>query len=143
MASFTRTASAQWQGTGKEGKGALSTQSGVLSTTPYGFNTRFGDTKGTNPEELLAASHAGCFSMALAFALTAAGFAPDTIATSAAVTLESDGPGFKIAKSALKLEATVPNISREQFQKIAEGAKAGCPISKVLNADVTLDWQLA
>jgi lipoyl-dependent peroxiredoxin len=143
MASFTRTASAQWQGTGKEGKGALSTQSGVLSTTPYGFNTRFGDTKGTNPEELLAASHAGCFSMALAFALTAAGFAPDTIATSAAVTLESDGPGFKIAKSALKLEATVPNISREQFQKIAEGAKAGCPISKVLNADITLDWQLA
>jgi lipoyl-dependent peroxiredoxin len=143
MASFTRTASAQWQGTGKEGKGALSTQSGVLSTTPYGFNTRFGDTKGTNPEELLAASHAGCFSMALAFALTAAGFAPDTIATSAAVTLESDGPGFKIAKSALKLEATVPNISREQFQKIAEGAKAGCPVSKVLNADITLDWQLA
>jgi lipoyl-dependent peroxiredoxin len=143
MASFTRTASAQWQGTGKEGKGALSTQSGVLSTTPYGFNTRFGDTKGTNPEELLAASHAGCFSMALAFALTAAGFAPDTIATSAAVTLESDGPGFKIAKSALKLEATVPNISREQFQKIAEGAKAGCPISKVLNAEITLDWQLA
>jgi len=143
MASFTRTASAQWQGTGKEGKGALSTQSGVLSTTPYGFNTRFGDTKGTNPEELLAASHAGCFSMALAFALTAAGFAPDRIATSAAVTLESDGPGFKIAKSALKLEATVPNISRDQFQKIAEGAKAGCPISKVLNAEITLDWQLA
>jgi osmotically inducible protein OsmC len=143
MASFTRTASAQWQGTGKEGKGSLSTQSGVLATTPYGFNTRFGDTKGTNPEELLAASHAGCFSMALAFALTAAGFAPDRIATSAAVTLESDGPGFKIAKSALKVEATVPNISREQFQKIAEGAKAGCPISKVLNADITLDWQLA
>ena len=140
---FTRTASAQWQGTGKEGKGALSTQSGVLSTTPYGFNTRFGDTKGTNPEELLAASHAGCFSMALAFALTAAGFAPNRIATSAAVTLESDGPGFKIAKSALKLEATVPNISRDQFQKIAEGAKAGCPISKVLNAEITLDWQLA
>ena len=143
MASFTRTASAQWQGTGKEGKGALSTQSGVLSTTPYGFNTRFGDTKGTNPEELLAASHAGCFSMALAFALTSAGFAPDSIATSAAVTLESDGPGFKIAKSALKLEASVPNISRDQFQKIAEGAKAGCPISKVLNAEITLDWQLA
>jgi lipoyl-dependent peroxiredoxin len=143
MASITRTASAQWEGTGKEGKGALSTQSGVLSTTPYGFNTRFGDTKGTNPEELLAASHAGCFSMALAFALTAAGFPPGRIATSAAVTLESDGPGFKIAKSALKLEATVPNISRDQFQKIAEGAKAGCPVSKVLNAEITLDWNLA
>jgi lipoyl-dependent peroxiredoxin len=143
MASITRTASAQWQGTGKEGKGTLSTQSGVLATTPYGFNTRFGDTKGTNPEELLAASHAGCFSMALAFALTAAGFTPERIATSAAVTLESDGPGFKISKSALKLEANVPGISREQFQQIAEGAKAGCPISKVLKADITLDWQLA
>ena len=142
MASITRTASAQWEGTGKEGKGALSTQSGVLSTTPYGFNTRFGDTKGTNPEELLGASHAGCFSMALAFALTAAGFTPTRIATSAAVTVESDGPGFKISKSALKVEATVPNIAREQFQKIAEGAKAGCPISKVLNAEITLDWQL-
>jgi lipoyl-dependent peroxiredoxin len=143
MASITRTASAQWQGTGKEGKGTLSTQSGVLAATPYGFNTRFGDTKGTNPEELLAASHAGCFSMALAFALTAAGFTPERIATSAAVTLESDGPGFKISRSALKLEASVPGISREQFQQIAEGAKAGCPISKVLKADITLDWQLA
>jgi osmotically inducible protein OsmC len=142
MASITRTASAQWQGTGKEGKGTLSTQSGVLATTPYGFNTRFGDTKGTNPEELLAASHAGCFSMALAFALTAAGFTPQRISTSAAVTIESDGPGFKISKSALKLEASVPGISREQFQQIAEGAKAGCPISKVLKAEVTLDWQL-
>jgi len=143
MASITRTANAQWEGTGKEGKGALSTQSGVLSNTPYGFNTRFGDTKGTNPEELLAASHAGCFTMALAFALTAAGFAPTKIVTSAAVTVESDGPGFKISRSALKLEATVPNVGREQFQKIAEGAKAGCPISKALNAEITLDWQLA
>src|SRR5262245_59928689 len=121
MASITRTASAQWQGTGKEGKGALSTQSGVLSTTPYGFNTRFGDTKGTNPEELLAPSHAGCFTMALAFALQQAGFTASNIATSAAMTIESDGPGFKISKSALKLEASVPNISREEFQKIAEG----------------------
>jgi lipoyl-dependent peroxiredoxin len=142
MASFTRTARAEWQGTGKEGKGNLSTQSGVLSATPYGFNTRFGDTKGTNPEELLAASHAGCFSMALAFALTGAGFTPTKIATSAAVTLESDGAGFKISRSALVLEATVPNITQEQFQKVAEGAKAGCPISKVLNAEITLDWKL-
>ena len=142
MAAFTRTARAEWQGTGKEGKGALTTQSGVLSATPYGFNTRFGDQKGTNPEELLAASHAGCFTMALAFALTGAGFTPTRIATSAAVTIESDGPGFKISKSALKLEATVPGISREEFQKIADGAKVGCPISKVLKAEVTLDWQL-
>jgi osmotically inducible protein OsmC len=142
MVAITRTADARWQGTGKEGKGTLTSQSGVLSTTPYGFNTRFGDTKGTNPEELLAASHAGCFSMALAFALTAAGFPPESIATTARVTLESDGPGFKVSRSALTLEAKVPGISREQFQKAAEGAKAGCPISKVLNADITLDWKL-
>lgn len=143
MAGITRTASAEWQGTGKEGKGSLTTQSGVLSVTPYGFNTRFGDTKGTNPEELIAAAHAGCFSMALAFALTGAGFTPTRIATSAAITLEPEGAGFKISKSALKLEATVPDISREQFQKVAEGAKAGCPVSKVLNAEITLDWKLA
>jgi osmotically inducible protein OsmC len=143
MAGITRTARAEWQGTGKEGKGTLTTSSGVLSSTPYGFNTRFGDTKGTNPEELIAAAHAGCFSMALAFALTAAGFTPTRIATSAAVTIEPEGAGFKISKSALKLEASVPNIARDQFQKIAEGAKAGCPVSKVLNAEITLDWQLA
>ena len=143
MAGITRTARAEWQGTGKEGKGTLSTQSGVLSSTPYGFNTRFGDTKGTNPEELIAAAHAGCFAMALAFALSAAGFTPTRLAVSAAVTIEPEGAGFKISKSALKLEASVPNIQRDQFQKIAEGAKAGCPVSKVLNADITLDWQLA
>jgi lipoyl-dependent peroxiredoxin len=143
MAGITRTARAEWQGTGKEGKGTMSSQSGVLSATPYGFNTRFGDTKGTNPEELIAAAHAGCFSMALAFALTGAGFTPTRIATSAAVTLEPVEGGFKISKSALKLEATVPNITKEQFQKVAEGAKAGCPVSKVLNAEITLDWQLA
>jgi osmotically inducible protein OsmC len=142
MASITRTASAHWQGTGKDGKGTLTTQSGVLSTTPYGFNTRFGDTKGTNPEELLAAAHAGCFSMALAFALTAAGFTPQSIATTARVTLESDGPGFKISRSALALEASVPGVSREQFETIAQGAKAGCPLSKVINAEITLEWTL-
>jgi osmotically inducible protein OsmC len=143
MAAITRTANAHWQGTGKEGKGTLTTQSGILSTTPYGFNTRFGDTRGTNPEELLGASHAGCFSMALAFALTAAGFPPESIATTARVTLEPDGPGFKISRSALTLEAKVPGIDQAQFEKIAQGAKAGCPISKVLNADITLDWTLA
>ncbi len=143
MAGITRTARAEWQGTGKEGKGTLTTQSGVLSATPYGFNTRFGDQKGTNPEELIGAAHAGCFAMALAFALQGAGFTPTRLATSAAVTLEPEGSGFKISKSALKLEATVPNIDRDQFGKIAEGAKAGCPVSKVLNAEITLDWQLA
>jgi osmotically inducible protein OsmC len=143
MAAITRTGRAEWQGTGKEGKGSLTTQSGVLSATPYGFTTRFGDQKGTNPEELIAAAHAGCFSMALAFALQGAGFTAARIATSAAVTIEPEGAGFKISKSALKLEASVPNIARDQFQKLAEGAKAGCPVSKVLNAEITLDWQLA
>ena len=143
MAVITRSASAEWNGTGKEGKGALTTQSGVLSATPYGANTRFGDTKGTNPEELVAAAHAGCFSMALAFALSGAGFTSTKIATSATITLEPANPGFKVSKSALKLEASVPGVSREEFQKIAEGAKAGCPISKLLNAEITLDWQLA
>lgn len=143
MASITRTASAQWEGTGKDGKGALTTQSGVLSGTRYGANTRFGGEMGVNPEELIAAAHAGCFTMALAFALGREGFTPSRLATSAAVTVESDGPGFKISKSALKLEASVPNIDRAAFQKIAEGAKAGCPVSKVLNAEITLDWNLA
>jgi osmotically inducible protein OsmC len=142
MAAITRTARAEWQGAGKEGKGVLITQSGVLSATPYGFNTRFGDEKGTNPEELIAAAHAGCFAMALAFTLQRAGFTPLRIDTSAAVTLEPDGSGFKISKSALQLEAAVPNIDRNRFQELAEGAKAGCPVSKVLNAEITLDWQL-
>jgi osmotically inducible protein OsmC len=142
MAQFTRKAKAEWQGTGKEGKGALTSTSGVLSATPFGFNTRFGDAKGTNPEELIAAAHAGCFSMALAFALSGAGFTPTRIATSAAVTVETEGSGFKISKSALDLEAEVPNITKEQFERIAQGAKANCPVSKVLNAEITLDWKL-
>lgn len=137
-----RTANAEWQGTGKEGKGTLTTQSGVMSATPYGFNTRFGDVKGTNPEELIAAAHAGCFSMALAFALTGAGFTPTKLATTATVTLDHDGPGFKVTRSDLKLEASVPGVTQEQFKEIAEGAKAGCPISKVLNAEISLDWKL-
>lgn len=137
-----RTASAEWQGTGKEGKGTLTTQSGVMSATPYGFNTRFGDVKGTNPEELIAAAHAGCFSMALAFALTNAGFMPTKLTTTAAVSLEQDNPGFKVTRSDLKLEASVPGISQDKFKEIAEGAKAGCPISKVLNAEISLDWKL-
>jgi osmotically inducible protein OsmC len=121
----------------------MSTQSGVLSSSPYGFNTRFEGQKGTNPEELIAAAHAGCFSMALAFALERAGFTPTRLATSAAVTLEPDRGGFKISKSTLNLEAEVPNITQEQFGKVAEEAKAGCPVSKVLTADVTLAWRLA
>jgi osmotically inducible protein OsmC len=120
----------------------LISKSGVLSATPYAFNSRFGDEKGTNPEELIAAAHAGCFAMALAFALERAGFTPIRIDTSAAVTLESEGSGFKISKSALRLEASVPNIDRGRFQELAESAKANCPVSKVLNAEITLDWLL-
>ena len=138
-----RKASAVWKGGLKDGKGSISSDSGVLDNTQYSFSTRFEEGKGTNPEELIAAAHAGCFAMALAFGLQAAGFTPTRLGVSAAVTLEPDGSGFKISKSALKLEASVPGISREQFQKVAEGAKAGCPVSKVLNAEITLDWQLA
>lgn len=137
-----RSASAEWQGTGKEGKGQLSSQSGVLSATPYGFNTRFGDQKGTNPEELIAAAHAGCFTMALAFALSNAGFTPETLNTTAAVTLEQDGSGFKVTRSDLKLQAKVPGVEQQKFQEIAAGAKAGCPISKLLNAEISLDATL-
>jgi lipoyl-dependent peroxiredoxin len=143
MAAITRTAQVEWRGGGKTGNGTMSTQSGVLSASPYGFNTRFEGQKGTNPEELIAAAHAGCFSMALAFALERAGFTPTRLATSAAVTLESDGGGFKISKSALSLEAEVPNIKQDQFGKIADEAKAGCPVSKVLQAEITLAWRLA
>lgn len=143
MAAITRTAQVEWQGGGKTGKGTMSTQSGVLAASPYGFNTRFEGQKGTNPEELIAAAHAGCFCMALAFALERAGFTPTRLAASAAVTLEPDSGGFKISKSALSLEAKVPNVTQEQFGKIAEEAKAGCPVSKVLNAEVSLAWRLA
>ena len=143
MAAITRTAEVEWRGGGKTGKGTMSTASGVLASSPYGFNTRFEGQKGTNPEELIAAAHAGCFSMALAFALERAGFTPARLATSAAVTLEPDGGGFKISKSALNLEAEVPDITQEQFAKIAEEAKAGCPVSKVLKADISLNARLA
>lgn len=143
MAAITRTAQVEWRGGGKAGKGTMSTQSGVLAQSPYGFNTRFEGQKGTNPEELIAAAHAGCFSMALAFALERAGFTPTRLATSAAVTLEPDGGGFKISKSALNLEADVPNVTQEQFGKIADEAKAGCPVSKLFKAEITLAWRLA
>jgi osmotically inducible protein OsmC len=139
---ITRSASASYAGLGKDGKGHVSTGSGVLDDQPYGFNTRFEDGKGTNPEELIAAAHASCFTMALSFALAGAGYADGELNTTAKVTLDKDGDGFKISKSALTLEAKVPGISDEEFAKIADGAKAGCPISKVLNAEITLDRKL-
>ncbi|MHA6721408.1 OsmC family protein [Sphingomonas sp. RS2018] len=138
----TRTASARYEGLGKDGKGFVSTQSGVLSEQRYGFGTRFENEPGTNPEELIAAAHASCFTMALSFALAQAGHGNGTLATDAAVTLEKDGDGFKVTKSALKLTATVDGIGSEEFQRIANEAKAGCPISKLLNAEITLDATL-
>jgi osmotically inducible protein OsmC len=138
-----RTATARYEGLGKEGKGHISTQSGVLTDQFYGFNTRFGDEKGTNPEELIAAAHAGCFTMALSFALNRAGFSEGTLETKCAITLEQKDGGFTITKSALDLSASVPGIEAEKFAEIAAEAKAGCPVSKLLNAEITLTHTLA
>ena len=138
-----RKAKAVWKGTGRDGTGQLSSDSGVLAETPYSFKTRFENEKGTNPEELIAAAHAGCFTMALAFGLQMEGFTPDELSTEAAVTLEPEGKGFKIAKSALTLRAKVPNLDEAGFAKIAGEAEKNCPVSKVLNAEITLDAKLA
>jgi lipoyl-dependent peroxiredoxin len=138
-----RKAKAVWRGTGRDGTGDLSTDSQVLSRTPYSYKTRFENEKGTNPEELIAAAHAGCFAMALAFALQMAGFKPTELATEAAVTLEPDGAqGFKISRSALTLRAQMPGISTEQFASIARDAERNCPVSKLLKAEITLDAKL-
>jgi osmotically inducible protein OsmC len=143
MATIRREASAHWQGAGKDGTGTLTTGSGTLRATPYSFHTRFEDGAGTNPEELIAAAHAGCFSMALAFQLQGAGFTPTELATEAAVTLVPEGGGFKISKSALTLQAKVPNIDRAKFEELARAAEKNCPVSKVLNAEITMDFTLS
>jgi lipoyl-dependent peroxiredoxin len=140
---INRKASAVWQGSGKEGKGQLTTQSGVLSNQPYGFNTRFEDKPGTNPEELIAAAHAGCFTMALAFQLQAAGFTATEMRTESVVTLEKEGDGFKVSKSALTLTATIPGIEQAKFDELAHAAEVNCPISKVLNTEITLKATLS
>ncbi|MBK5005776.1 OsmC family protein [Pseudomonas sp. S32] len=137
-----KTASAIWQGGLKDGKGLLSTESGALKQNPYGFNTRFEDTPGTNPEELIGAAHAGCFSMALSMMLGDAGLTPERIDTAAEVTLDKQPDGFAITAVHLVLRAKVPGASAEQFEEIANKAKAGCPVSKVLNAKITLDASL-
>lgn len=137
-----RTASARYEGFGKDGKGHVSTQSGVLADSAYGFGTRFEDEPGTNPEELIAAAHASCFTMALSFALARAGKTAGTLETTAAVTLVKDGDGFKVSTSALDLTATVDGIDAAEFATLAEEAKKGCPISKLLNAEVTLTHRL-
>ncbi|WP_062782775.1 OsmC family protein [Novosphingobium capsulatum] len=138
----TSTASARYEGLGKPGKGSISTASGVLSDQPYGFGTRFEGKPGTNPEELIAAAHAACFTMATSFALAKAGYADGTLDTTAKVTLEADGDGFKVTRSALALKAAIPGIAESDFAKIADEAKANCPISRLLNCEVTLERAL-
>ena len=142
-----RTAKAHWAGDGKSGEGTLTTQSHVLNSQPYSFKLRFENADGqagTNPEELIAAAHSGCFSMALAFALQAAGFTATAIDTEASVDLQPAEGGFSITAITLKLAASVPGISKDQFDQIAAGAKAGCPVSKALSAvPITLDATLA
>jgi lipoyl-dependent peroxiredoxin len=137
-----RKAKAVWRGTGRAGSGHLTSDSGILAETPYSFRTRFENEKGTNPEELIAAAHAGCFTMALAFGLQAAGFTPTELTTEAAVTLEPEGQGFRISRSALTLRAQVPNLDQAKFVELAKGAEKNCPVSKVLNAEITLDAKL-
>ena len=138
-----RKAKAVWKGTGRDGAGDLSTDSGVLKSTPYSFKTRFESEPGTNPEELIAAAHAGCFTMALAFQLQAAGFTPDELTTEAAVSLVPDGGGFKIDKSALTLRARIPGIDKAKFDELVAAAEKGCPVSRLMNAQITLDATLA
>lgn len=133
-----RSASAHWEGSGKAGNGGLTTQSGVLNATQYSFNTRFAEGIGTNPEELIGAAHAGCFSMKLAFNLQAAGFTADTIDTSAIVNLESSGINLIELTTKVKAEG----LSQEKFDELVADAKANCPISKLFNAEITLTSEL-
>lgn len=136
---INKTASAHWEGDLKQGKGTISTQSGALDQQPYGFNTRFEDGAGTNPEELIGAAHAGCFSMAFSMLLGEEGFTPDGIDTKAAVTLEKQDDGFAVTAVHLEMRARIPGIENGQFEEIADKAKSGCPISRLLKADITLD----
>lgn len=137
-----RNASAIWQGGLKTGKGTMSTASGVLSNTPYSFGTRFENEQGTNPEELIGAAHAGCYAMALSLVLGEAGLTPERLSTTAAVTIDKVADGFAITSVHLTLRAKIPGASREAFERAAEAAKAGCPVSKVLNATITLEKTL-
>jgi lipoyl-dependent peroxiredoxin len=135
-------ASAIWKGGIKDGSGTISTETGVLNNAPYGFKSRFENGKGTNPEELLGAAHAGCFSMALSLILGEAGMTAEKIETHAAVTLEKVGDGFSITSSHLNVTAKIPGADPAKFQEAANKAKAGCPLSKVLNAKITMDAKL-
>ncbi|HLA12049.1 MAG TPA: OsmC family protein [Pyrinomonadaceae bacterium] len=137
-----RNASAEWQGGLKDGKGSISTDSGVLSQTQYSFSTRFEEGIGTNPEELIAAAHAGCFSMALSGQLGQAGLTAESIRTTAAVRLEKTDQGFAITSVHLDVTARVPGADQTAFETAANNAKTGCPVSKVLNAEITMEARL-
>lgn len=137
-----RKGSAEWHGGLKDGRGAISTQSGALKDQPYGFATRFEDKAGTNPEELIGAAHAGCFTMALSLILGEAGFTAETMQTTATVSLAKEDAGFAIPAIHLDLTATIPGIDEATFQDLAAKAKANCPVSKLFKADITLDAKL-
>lgn len=138
-----RKAHAEWRGTGRDGDGDLTTDSGALKETPYSFRTRFENQPGTNPEELIAAAHAGCFTMALAFGLQGAGYTPTQLSTEAAVSLDPDGAGFRITRSALTLKADVPGLDQATFDRIAGEAEKNCPVSRLMNAEISLTATLA
>jgi osmotically inducible protein OsmC len=137
-----RTASAQWNGDLQNGKGTLSTASGTLSSTPYSFKSRFEQGNGTNPEELLAAAHAGCFTMALSLVLGQAGMKPESLSTTCTITLDKDGEGFSITGSHLELKAKVPGASKEAFENAVQQAKNNCPVSKLYDTEITLESSL-
>jgi osmotically inducible protein OsmC len=138
MAGKTSSAQAAWVGGGKDGRGALTTQSNTITNLPFTAAMRFADASGTNPEELIAAAHASCFTMALAFALSAAGHTADELQTDAVVTIINENGGWRIASVALELNGRVPGISEQDFRDFAEGAKNNCPVSKVLKAEISL-----
>jgi osmotically inducible protein OsmC len=139
---MVRKASAVWKGSLKEGKGTISSDSGVLSNTPYSFSTRFENVKGTNPEELIAAAHAGCFTMALSAQLGNAGITPESLETTASLTLDKLDAGWTVTKIHLDVTARIPGADKAAFDKAAENAKAGCPISRLLNAQITMTARL-
>jgi osmotically inducible protein OsmC len=139
---MVRKASAVWKGSLKEGKGTISSESGVLSNTPYSFSTRFENAKGTNPEELIAAAHAGCFTMALSAQLGTAGITPESLETTASLTLDKLEAGWSITKIHLDVAARIPGVDKAAFDKAAENAKAGCPVSRLLKAEITMTARL-
>mgnify|MGYP003365903071 FL=1 len=142
MMTIKKSANSKWSGDIKTGKGSISTQSGALNNQPYGFNTRFEDKPGSNPEELVAAAHSACFSMALSLALGEAGFTADNIDTKAVVSLDEVDDGFAVTHIALEVNAKIADIANEQFQALCDQTKKGCPISKLMNAEISLKAEL-